>query len=117
MNAQQRESFERAFSLGISGSRGQCNCGKEFYDAANRWDWDAGEVEGLDQRGATSVHHSVSYVRIEGRQYVADCQCWAERGAKVVAFLENHQLEIANFLNLEKARKTAEANARPEVKT
>lgn len=112
------ESFERGFRLGISGCRARCACGVEYWDAHNTgYDWDEGELEhlGSAESKAVALDHSVGFVQFEGREYVDGCTCWHKRALMILGFLTTHDDEIAKFLTLEKARKTAEAEQSPVV--
>ncbi len=114
------ESFERGFDPGVSGCRAMCECGRVFWDSYNRgYDWEDGEIENLErltaEGKATALDYGVGYVSFEGRQFVNGCTCWHERARRVIAFLTNHDSEIAEFLKLERERKMAAALRSPTV--
>lgn len=111
------ENFERAFRGGVSGCRRRCECGVEFYDAHNQgYDWDEGEYEALvENPNAKLLDYAVGVVEFEGRMYVDGCTCWHERAKRIIAFIEGHAAAIAEFLSLEKARRTREAASSPVV--
>jgi len=116
MTTHQRENFERAFSARHGTIRGDCACGKEFYEGGSLH-FEEGEEDALraDEK-AVCLQHGVSYVTFEGRQYVADCDCWLERAARIIGFIENHDHAIAEWLTLEKQRRQLEADHSPVVK-
>lgn len=112
-----RELFERAFSAHASSCRRTCKCGKEFYDAANSYSWEDGELERLEEDPkATSLPYAVSIICFEGADYVADCDCWVERAKKIAAWLEAHDVQVATWLNTRKGVAWARAEQMPEVK-
>jgi hypothetical protein len=112
----QMENLERAFSSGCAGCRGQCACGKVFYNPGGNWDWSEGELEALDQDPeATAVDYSVGGVVIDGVDYVNACMCWVPKAKKIIAWLDHHRHEIVEWYNLEKKRKLAEAKEAPVV--
>lgn len=107
MNPDKLENFKRAFSSNCSGCRRVCRCGREFYDFENHWDWEQGEIEKLDaDKNATGLPNSVGTVRFQGREYVADCDCWHQEAEGLVAFVDFNASQIARYLNLEKERLT-----------
>lgn len=113
------ESFERAFSGRVSGPRGFCECGREFFDNYNTasYDWEDGELEALhDKPEATPLPYAVSRIEFEGASYVYDCPCWRPRAHRIAAFLVNHDAEIASFLSEERRRKQAAASTSPMVR-
>lgn len=110
------ETFITGFSSQSSGCRRLCACGKEFFDGTGEgWDWEDGELERLRDSGATELPYSVHSIVIHGREYVADCICWKERGRQVKAWLDNNALGVARYLSEEKKRKEREAAASPVV--
>ena len=100
------ESFERAFDSRVSGCRRDCACGREFYDNYNSgYDWDEGELEALAKNpNATPLGYAVSSIEFEGTSYVFDCDCWRPRARRIIHFLMNHNVEIADFLRNEQKR-------------
>ena len=111
-----KQSFEKAFDPGRGSSVAACECGKVFYNSNGGWDWEDGELEKLhEDPTAVDLDWSVGYVCFEGSHYVSDCKCWTERAEKIMAFLDGHEISIANYLNLEKQRKITEANMVPDV--
>lgn len=106
--------FEEAFSAHCGGCVRECNCGKVFYDEENSYDWGNGELQGLKENSnATGLPYSVSCVSIEGREYVIDCDCWHKRARQIKAFIDGHHQAIADYLNKEKQRLQAIADAWP----
>lgn len=55
-------------------------------------------------------------IRFEGKEYVADCTCWHDRADRIMGFIDSHKHSIAKYLNEEKVRLTAFAEAHPTVK-
>lgn len=109
------ETFEDAFDIGVGSCRAECDCGKEFYCPDFGADWDEGELDHLEKIGATSLDCSVSYVVFEGTQYVMQCECWHERAKKIMGFLDDHNYQIAKYINKEKQRLIDEANRMPTI--
>lgn len=110
------ENFERAFSSNSGGCRRTCECGVEFYDYANSYDWEDGELEALQadpkKRG---VDYSVGTVEFENREFCVDCKCWHPRAEQIMRFLDSHAGAVAEYLTLEKKRKQHEADISPVV--
>lgn len=114
------DAFERAFRGGVSGFRRTCECGIEYWDGYNSgYDLEDGEAEQLEKMRlegrARSLPHSVGVVEFEGRYYVDGCDCWHPRAERVIQFLNEHAVAIAEYLTLEKKRKQREAEAAPVV--
>lgn len=111
------ESFTDAFDSRVSGCRRECACGREYWDNYNSgYDWDEGELERLAANpNATPLGYAVSSIEFEGTSYVWDCPCWKPRAKRIVAFLLNHDNEIAAFLTAERKRRQQEATASPTV--
>lgn len=113
------ENFEMAFDLRVGSCTGICACGQQFYNDDPFWGFEEGEISELKKNGAIRLEHSVSFVGFEGHDYVYDCGCWKERSKKILVFIDSHVNQIAEYINLEKARKTQEsknlASSLPEV--
>lgn len=110
------ENFERAFNSGCGGCVRTCECGRVFFDAHNSYDWEDGELERLTANPkATSLDYCVSTISCEGREYVADCDCWHSRAYAIMGFIDAHAHKIALYLRLEKKRKQDIADAAPIV--
>ena len=110
------ERFARAFSTNTGGCHRECACGVAFYDKANTYDWEDGELQDLQHdKKAIPLDYPVSGLAFEGKEYVQDCTCWHERATKIMAFITGHDREIAAYLNGEKRAKLAEAAAMPTV--
>lgn len=117
MSDEKLENFERAFSNGMSGCRRTCDCGKEYYDGVNSYDWDEGELEGLEKDpAAIGLDHPCGDMGFEGREFVDACTCWHERAKQLMKFLDNHAYKIAEYLSLEKERKQSIADHAPTVR-
>jgi hypothetical protein len=110
------ESFISAFRDRASSCRETCNCGREFYNPGNGWDWEFGEIEALEAVKATPLNYAVQRIRLEGCIYVEDCDCWHERALRIIGFINRHNYALADFLTLEKTRKQLEADRSPVVK-
>ena len=110
------ENFERAFSLNTAGCRRQCACGKTFYhDNESDYDWEDGEFEELENSDAVALDYSVGDIGFEGREYVNACDCWHERSASIMNFIDAHSTSIAKYLNSERERRISEAEYTPVV--
>ncbi len=102
-----RENFESAFSTHSGGIVRDCRCGRTFYRDDENEGWDEGELERLRANPkATPLCHSIGSLVPEGREYVYNCDCWHKRVDSVMAFLDNHDQQIAEWFKLEKERKT-----------
>lgn len=111
------ENFIRAFSTRCSGCYRMCNCGKEYYDCENDYDWEEGELEGLkDHKKAYPLPYIVGTISFEGKEYVEDCECWKSRAEHLMKFIDGHAYKIADYLTFEKERKQREAEISPVVK-
>jgi hypothetical protein len=111
------ENFERAFDAHVGTCRAHCHCGKEYWDGHNDgYSWDDGEVEALEaDPEATKLDYSVGFVEFEGKQYVNACDCWHKRAEQIIAFIDGHGREIADYLTREKRRLQAIADTAPVV--
>jgi hypothetical protein len=110
------QTFESAFDTHCGGCRRTCECGKEFFDGANSYDWDTGELEALRaDPDSVELGYSIGTISFEGREYVMDCTCWHERARKIKGFIDGHSRKIAEYLTLEKNRKQEEADESPVV--
>lgn len=115
MNPLLLENFECAFGTGSGGCRRVCECGREFYNPEGGWDWDDGELEDLEKRGATALEYTVGEISFEGKVFVNGCNCWHPRAERLIDWIDGHRNQIAEFLTLEKKRKQREANDAPVV--
>lgn len=110
------ENFEVAFSDNHGCSRHVCNCGIEYYNPEGGWSWEEGELEALEKDdNSISIDYSVPIMSFENKEYVMSCDCWVTRAEYIIGFIKNHGHKIAEFLNLEKKRKTSEAEQSPIV--
>lgn len=108
--------FERAFRDGTAGCRRTCECGKEYYDGVQTYDWEEGELERLEaDTQAVGLDYTPGDITIEGRTYVDACTCWHKRAERIMAFIDGHGHKIASYLTLEKRRKQDAANEAPTV--
>jgi hypothetical protein len=93
-----------------------CECGVEFYDSHNSYNWYDGEFESLTKNPeAVMLPYSVGTFWLEGREYVLDCTCWHSRAETIKGFIDSHASAIAQYITLEKQRKQADADAAPTV--
>lgn len=110
--------FESGFATRTSGAVRTCLCGRVFYNPSGGWDWEDGELDSLEaDPKATGVDWACGEVRINGKTYARDCDCWHEQGRKILEFVLRYDEEIADFLNQVKAAKTAAADRAPSVKS
>jgi len=111
------ERFISAFDCHMGTCSRVCYCGKTFYNPDGGWDFGKGELEKLEaDPNAYPLACSVSMVEFEGTIYVADCECWHERAKRIMAFLDSHAEQIADYLNGEKIAAIKAAEAMPTVK-
>ncbi len=112
-----RENFESAFSTRTSGIVRDCYCGRTFFnDDEAAGSLDEGELERLRANPkATPLCYSVGSIELEGREYILDCDCWHKRVDSVMAFLNNHSYQIAEWFKLERERKTQIAKDAVEI--
>lgn len=104
------DSFIKAFRANHSGFRGECNCGRDFYNPDDCWDFEDSEINYLiNDPNATELLHDVRYVEFDHREYVIDCNCWQDKAQKFMNLINEHDAQIANYLNTERARKIFEA--------
>ena len=104
------ETFKKAFRANHSGFSGECVCGREFFhpDHAS-WDFEDREIEYLESENATMLDHAVDYVEIDGTDYVLECDCWHKKAERLMYFLNRYDVQVAKYLNGERARKIYEA--------
>lgn len=113
----QLENFERAFTSSMAGCVRTCECGRIFYDGANSYDWEEGELEKLEKnKKATCVEYSVGTIVLDGNEYCMDCDCWHKRAGAIIKFMDRYDHQIAEWLTLEKKRKQRIADNSPVVK-
>ncbi len=111
-----RENFESAFSTHLGSIVQDCNCGRTFYRDDENEGWEEGELERLHTNPkATPLCYSIGSLSLEGREYVLDCDCWHKRVDSVMAFLDNHSYQIAEWFKLERERKTQIAKDAVEI--
>lgn len=108
------DNFECAFDMHTGGCRHTCACGKTYYNSDGGWDWDEGELEKLKaDENAIDLDHAVGLIYLEGCEFVMDCDCWHKRAEHVMAFIDAHAQQIADYLRLEKIRKQIIADVSP----
>ncbi len=104
------DTFIEAFRANHSGFRGECNCGREFFNPDDCWDYEEEEIQFLMQDpNATELMHDVRYVEFNRREYVIDCECWHQKANHFINAVLEHDQQIARFLNNERKRKIFEA--------
>ena len=113
-----RDLFERAFSANIISCRRSCACGRVFWDGENSgYSWEDGEVEALEKDpNATRLPYAVSILSIEGREVVADCNCWLDRAKALTRILDLNGEQFTKWYNLRKKEAIAQAANMVEVK-
>lgn len=113
-----RELFERAFSMHSSGVHRMCACGVRFYHCDGSNVWEHGELEALQaDPNAVSLPYLVLSLNIEGKEYVADCNCWVDRAKAITEWLDRNGIQIAAWYNLRKQHAVRQAANMPEVKS
>lgn len=111
------EIFERAFDSGVGGCVRTCECSQIFFDNTNGYDWEPGELDRLlANPKARPVDYPVETLNFEGKEVVTDCDCWHKRAKELMAFIDWHADQIAEFLTLRKKEKQRIADAAPVVK-
>ena len=105
------DNFEIAFRANHAGCRGECYCGKVFYNGSGGWDWEDGEIERLESSDAISVDYSIGYIEFEGKAYVDSCNCRDERVEMILDFIDCHSTQIAEYLNLEAKQAMSKAKS------
>lgn len=95
--------FMDAFDSHSGSCRSSCECGRVHFDAAQQYDWEDGELEGLlkmaEQQPDRYIVHECgigSYI-VAGRHFVYGCQC--QGGAAYEQFIIRHAHAIADYLN------------------
>jgi len=118
VNDQKLENFIASFhSLGGGGFGVECNCGRLFYNSTGGWTWEEGELEQWEaDKQSVDLDWPVCTLIFEDKEYVIDCECWKERAAVLVKWMDGHAKQIAAYLSLEKQRKLDEFNSSPVVK-
>ena len=106
------EQWADACSTRTASYRGECACGKTFYDSCGHWDWEEGELEALiEDDNACDLWSGVRFIEFEGKQYVSACSCWHKRALVIIGFVDSHCREIACYLMAERQRKIDKATA------
>jgi len=114
-NSDKFRNFEDAFQTPSAGAVRGCVCGRIFYNPDGGWTWEYGELERLEQRGATSLPHACGEIALDGHLFAIDCNCWHVRASRVIRWMDAHAVSVADYLSLEKKRKQAVADAAPVV--
>lgn len=109
------ELFIEAFRQPTAGCRETCHCGRDFYNPSDEWTWNPGELEGLAEAGATALDYPVSTFRLEGKEYVPECDCWYKRIGIIKDFVDGHANGIAAYLNAKKRHLQEVADEAPTV--
>lgn len=90
---QQIHNVGKAFALPGWHDSANCDCGKFFGQRRKR----------------------MRYIRLEGKDYALDCDCWHERAKRIIRWLSYNAEEVAAYLRLEKKRQQVAADAAPVV--
>lgn len=109
------QNFIAAFALGGSSCREQCHCGKTYYDTSDNDLSDEEIAEYEKDENAIGVYESIGRIPFDGKEYVQNCECWKPHAKTVMKFLDGYNFQIADYLNTEKKRKIAQAEALPTV--
>jgi hypothetical protein len=109
------DNFEAAFATGRGGDHRVCHCGRIFWDSTGSG-WESGELDDLRTNPrATAMDRTVGTIYFDNCEYVDACTCWHPRAREIYRFIDAHAIQIAKYLNLEKRRKQAIADAAPTV--
>jgi len=104
------KTFIEAFRANHSGFIGDCNCGRTYYNPESCWDYDDNEIAHYkEDSNCTELLHSVQYVEFDRREYVIDCDCWHDKVNRFMSVIDEHDRQIAIYLNKERERKIFEA--------
>jgi len=113
------EEFFAAFTTNISGSMGECDCGKFCIDDANEYDyeWQENELPAFeanhkalgDKSHYLFLDHSVQRYEIAGLLFVYGCTC--EGGRNIETLIRRNTAQIATFLNTLAKQHRAKADA------
>jgi hypothetical protein len=114
------ELFETIFDSHGGGCRRECACGRTHFDISdNGWDWEDGELEGLQAKAKEQpdkyIEHDgiVGCMEICGAVIVYDCKCGLALAHE--RFLVVDAERIAKYLN-ERAKRLREKADKMEVK-
>jgi hypothetical protein len=95
--------FDRVFGSGGGGCRGECFCGREYFNPDGGWDWGEGELENLRALAEENpakyfeVDYTVGTMYIDGKTIIYGCSCDIAR--RYEQFIINHDEQIAQYLN------------------
>lgn len=104
------QNFEDAFNPGVGTCSDICLCGRAYYERVDDDRWEDGEFNQLENdKNATGLDHQIGYVKFEGNTYVSACDCYKDRAQKLMSFIDSHDVQIARYLNAERARKISAA--------
>ncbi len=110
------DEFWSAFSDSIGSASRDCECGRVYFDVANRYDgeWEI-EVQGYLEKAKNQPEKyipsdgSVSGVMVQGQFLVYHCEC--KRAGKFEAWIINHEQQLAEYLNARSKRLEGEAKS------
>lgn len=103
MGKQCSELFFDVFDSHCSGCLRTCTCGITHFDGYNVWDWEDGELEGLQKKAKEAPEHyiehdyAVSTMEVHGVEIVDGCTCDLAR--RYESFILNHTKQLAAYLN------------------
>lgn len=109
------EIFEGSFSDPWSGCQGLCDCGKEYYDTYNYYDWEKGEIDALENRGAIRIPHAIGSVSFLGKTYINVCECWFPKRDALISFLDSYDCQIADYINTKRKMLKIEYENHPHI--
>ena len=78
------ENFIKAFRTGGISEIEICDCGEEYEEARK--------------------------ILLDGVEYVIECDCWRQKAKRIMMFLDENAISIAEYLNSERERKIENAN-------
>lgn len=98
LEGERLDNFERAFSDHTAGCRRTCNCGRTFFDGAQTYDWDDGELEALRANPtARELQYAPGDMSFEGRVFVNACDCWHARATLMAEWIDHHGHQISDW--------------------
>jgi len=95
--------FEDAFSDHCGSCVQDCACGRTCFDVVNTYDWEAGELDRLEEARVrdpgryVALEYACCGLTVNGKTFIMGCPC--NGGEPYERFLVNHAEQIAKFLN------------------
>jgi hypothetical protein len=108
--------FEEVFRHS-GGAVKTCECGKTYYNPDGGWTWEDGEIEALEESGATAVDYSIGDIEFGYGSFADACDCWHEKAMRIYNGITSYDREITELLArrsvmlIEKAREAATVQA------